>query len=172
MSLVQDGIRNAKTNITLASLYIGTEGKADTAVIGALECAATKCEAERPQITILLDALRSTRPSKDPKGKTYSRVTLPQRNHTAPELLDCFTLGAAYSGIIPVAGQLTSTALMLGKVLFPDFANEKSSRIYLFHTPALRGMLKRCSLVLTNLIACRLPIINSIIKIAQQGSVI
>ena len=67
-ALMQDGIRNAKADITLASLYIGTEGKADTAIVGALACAATKDKAERPQITVLLDALRSTRPSKDPSG--------------------------------------------------------------------------------------------------------
>lgn len=64
----QKGIRTAQRDITLASLYIGTEGAPDTAVIEALACAAAKHADEAPKITILLDALRSTRPSKDPSG--------------------------------------------------------------------------------------------------------
>ena len=71
---VQDGIWNAKTEITIASLYIGTEGKPDTAIVEALACAASKDGADRPKITILLDALRSTRPSKDPSGVQCSLI--------------------------------------------------------------------------------------------------
>lgn len=41
------------------------------------------------------------------------------------------------------AGQVTSTALALGNVMFPYAASERKTAIYLFHTPALRGMLKR-----------------------------
>lgn len=66
--LLQDGIGNAKTDITIASLYIGTEGSPVTALVTALARAAANNGAERPQITILLDALRSTRPSKDASG--------------------------------------------------------------------------------------------------------
>ncbi len=73
---MQDGIRNAETDITIASLYIGTEGKKDAALVSALACAAARDEAERPQITVLLDALRSTRPSKDPSGEQHRHSIL------------------------------------------------------------------------------------------------
>ena len=74
LSPKQEGIRDAKTDITIASLYIGTGGKADTALVEALACAASKDDTDRPKITILLDALRSTRPSKDPSGVQCSLV--------------------------------------------------------------------------------------------------
>ncbi len=73
---MQDGIRNAKTDITIASLYIGTEGEEDAALVRALASAAARDEAERPQITVLLDALRSTRPSKDLSGKHHTHCLL------------------------------------------------------------------------------------------------
>ena len=66
--MLQNGVQNAKTDITLASLYIGTEGKPDTVLVEALAHAAGGRGAKSPHITILLDALRATRPSKDPSG--------------------------------------------------------------------------------------------------------
>ncbi len=60
--------------------------------------------------------------------------------HTPTSIASCLVLR-----LYAVAGQLTSTALMLGNVLFPESRGEKNTKVYLFHTPALRGMLKRCS---------------------------
>ena len=54
-----------------------------------------------------------------------------------------------------VAGQLTSTALMLGRVIFPDSAHGNRSNLYLFHTPALRGMLKRCTFMPACCLLCK-----------------
>ena len=65
----QAGIRTAKQNITIASLYAGTSGGLESQFVDALQCAASKQAHEAPSIKILLDALRSTRPSPGPQGR-------------------------------------------------------------------------------------------------------
>ncbi|BDA46159.1 probable CDP-diacylglycerol-glycerol-3-phosphate 3-phosphatidyltransferase [Coccomyxa sp. Obi] len=102
-----DRIKRAKENVTIASLYAGTSGGLESQFVDALQYAATKTAHERPGITILLDALRSTRPSFGPQGEE------------------------------------TSTAEMLDKALLSDQNVETDVSIHLFHTPALRGVLKR-----------------------------
>ena len=61
---VQVGIAHAKQDITIASLYVGTAGRHEERFVRALASAARKPAPARPTITVLLDALRSTRPVK------------------------------------------------------------------------------------------------------------
>jgi hypothetical protein len=64
----QEGIKNARLDITIASLYAGTGGGPEAEFMETLANAA-KRSTETPKITVLLDALRSTRPSKTSAGK-------------------------------------------------------------------------------------------------------
>lgn len=115
---LQDGVATAQRSITLASLYIGTEGGRERQLVEALAAAAA--DASRPQlrIRILLDALRSTRPTRGPGGSTTSTA----------ELLAEQVLLAAGQGAGTLAG---------------SDASQPRAAVALFHTPSLRGLLKR-----------------------------
>ncbi len=65
---LQEGLSTAQRHITIASLYIGTEGGREEQFVRAL--AAAVHDASRPQleVDILVDALRSTRPTKSASG--------------------------------------------------------------------------------------------------------
>ena len=70
---LQEGLSSAQHHITIASLYIGTEGAREEQFVAALAAAAQ--DASRPQleIDVLLDALRSTRPTKGTDGELRSQ---------------------------------------------------------------------------------------------------
>ncbi|KAK9818318.1 hypothetical protein WJX72_010511 [[Myrmecia] bisecta] len=104
---LQAGIASAQRDMTIASLYVGTEGTYEQRFVAAL--AEALADPRRPglRINILLDALRSTRPTRDPAGK------------------------------------MTSTAEMLRAALMHEPSQASRVHAALFHTPALRGLLKR-----------------------------
>lgn len=74
---LQAGIEAAKREITIASLYVGTAAGREEQFVHALASAARKGADERPRIVLLLDALRSTRPSKDAQGAVTDHRTHP-----------------------------------------------------------------------------------------------
>lgn len=80
---MQDGIRGARQDITMASLYSGTAGGREADFMRYLSTAARERPATRPNITMLLDALRSTRPSKDEAG------ALPGSSHSVSQASFC-----------------------------------------------------------------------------------
>ncbi|GAB4822465.1 hypothetical protein N2152v2_009511 [Parachlorella kessleri] len=101
-----DGLASAQHHIAIASLYIGTEGGREADFLQALAAAAHDSTRAQLQIHVLLDALRSTRPTKTADGR------------------------------------LASTAELLSQAL-PLHPSGGGSRVALFHTPALRGLLRR-----------------------------
>lgn len=116
--------------MTIASLYFGTGGGREGEFVAALAAAAHDVQA-RPhlRLRVLLDALRSTRPT---KGAT-----------TAP---GAGTSEAAGGGNATEGPAMTSTAELLAVQLLEGQAQEGRVGVSLFHTPALRGVLKRCAL--------------------------
>lgn len=115
----QAGLATAQRRITIASLYLGTGDGREAEFADALEAAAADTSRPHLRVRLLLDALRSTRP----------------------------TSGSSSAGREPAA--LTSTAEMLATRLLegqaPPAAPDGQPRVAvsLFHTPALRGLLKR-----------------------------
>ena len=66
---MQAGLTGAKQSLTIASLYSGVGGNREKEFSQSLQDAVQG--SELLQTTILLDALRGTRPSKDADGKFF-----------------------------------------------------------------------------------------------------
>ena len=106
------------------------------------------------QVSLLLDALRATRPSSGPAGMQLDMSAMPIES----PLLSCpptTSHPAAASGhktmtcgVLHSAGLQTSTAAMLDEVLLQGGSKRHTPRVALFHTPALRGLLKRWATVI------------------------
>ncbi|PRW60278.1 CDP-diacylglycerol--glycerol-3-phosphate 3- mitochondrial [Chlorella sorokiniana] len=143
--LLLHSLATAQRHISIASLYFGTGGGREQEFVDALAAAAHDTAA-RPQLQIrlLLDALRSTRPTKGaavPGGAEGSSGSGTSSGTSSSD-------GSA-------AAQLTSTAEMLAVHLLEgqqqqqqqeaDGSGQQEPRVAvsLFHTPALRGLLKR-----------------------------
>ena len=94
---MQAGIHAAKRDITIASLYVGTAGGREEQFMHALASAVRKPAAERPRMVILLDALRSTRPSKDAQGADTQSLVHPSSDaiHMQHQLASCNGLGSS-----------------------------------------------------------------------------
>lgn len=148
--LLLAGLATAQQHITIASLYFGTGGGREQEFADALAAAAHDTAA-RPdlQVRLLLDALRSTRPTKGADaaeplngvdGNSSGGSGSGSSGNPASER----------SGSSSAAPPLTSTAEMLAVRLLegqqqPGGAEQLEPRVAvsLFHTPALRGLLKR-----------------------------
>eukprot|EP00887_Chlorella_sp_A99_P003236 scaffold9.g3236.t1 len=115
---MQRGLASAQQNITIASLYIGTEEGREAEFVDALAAAAHDAGRPALRLSVLLDALRSTRPTRGPGGRATSTAEL-----LAARLL---------------AGQPSAEE-------YGDGRDEGQSRVQvsLFHTPALRVLLKQ-----------------------------
>lgn len=127
------GLRTAQRSITVASLYLGT-GAGREAEFAAALAAAAHDTAARPhlRVTLLLDALRCTRPTKGPECAEAGAAAEGDASSSSNGSSSGSTDGPA----------MTSTAEMLATQLL-EGQQEGRVSVSLFHTPALRGLLKR-----------------------------
>lgn len=114
------GLRTAQHHVTIASLYFGTGTGREAEFAAALAAAAHDTARPRLRIGILLDALRSTRPTRGSGGAALTSTA----EMLATTLLDGQEQGGSSSSSNSGGGDRVAIAL--------------------FHTPALRGLLKRC----------------------------
>ena len=144
--LLLEGLGSSQRHITIASLYFGTGGGREQEFADALAAAAHDTHA-RPQLQVrlLLDALRSTRPTKGPGAAAEAPGGAEGGSRRSSG-----SSGSGAGGPDSTTAQLTSTAEMLAVRLLEGQQPAAGSRqqeqrvaVSLFHTPALRGLLKR-----------------------------
>jgi hypothetical protein len=154
---VQEGLATAQRHVSIASLYLGTGGGREAEFAAALAAAAHDATRPHLQIHVLLDALRSTRPTSSaaaPAATAAASSGSPSAEGSSSSS-GSSSLGSHSSSGSGSAG-MTSTAEMLAvsllegqqQYLLADADGEAQGAtrvaVSLFHTPALQGLLKRC----------------------------
>lgn len=151
---MQEGLATAQRHVTIASLYLGTGGGREAEFAAALAAAAYDATRPHLQIHVLLDALRSTRPTSSAAAPEPAAVASSSGYSAAK---DSGSISGRGSG--SGSAGMTSTAEMLAVSLLEGLQQQQQTQqpasldgeaqgaarvtVSLFHTPALRGLLKR-----------------------------
>lgn len=122
----QGGLSTASERLTLASLYVGIGSGREAELLRGIEAAVADESRPKLQIHLLMDALRGSRPAPDGNGQQQSSCSY-------LALMSCISAMT----IRDMAGELSNSAKAVAHLLGPRM------RVSLFHTPALRGLLKR-----------------------------
>ena len=163
---LQAGLATAQRHVTIASLYFGTGGGREQQFVDALAAAAHDASRPHLRLHLLLDALRSTRPTKGVAAAPVTGTGGGSRTEGS---------GGGGGGASGAAAATTSTAEMLAVRLLEGQQLRQQQQhggpaskpgssvggsrdssasggsgappprvsVSLFHTPALRGLLKR-----------------------------
>ena len=148
----QAGLRTAQRRVAMASLYLGTGEGREAEIAAALAAAAHDGCRPSLRIHLLLDALRCTRATCGyGRASTSSSSSVDSSSSSSGGGASVESSSSGGGGGGDSSGgsgaaqppPMTSTAEMLATQLLEGQAGEGRVAVSLFHTPALRGLLKR-----------------------------